>query len=211
LLNVYLQFLLPLIPDLSSPPILTSSDFSSLAAHNAALAHPLLVALLSARSTSSQGAGLSTASGFNTDLTPLNSSQQALAWLDVLTTIPPTLPSFDLFGRLLRDTTQVPDPTALRVRHEPSTPIPITTVADLVRTEVLGRFILSAIEWLDAAEQDEREGLIADDRFAKGLQHVSYLQTGLRSDIVANATGLAMQVLWSAHHAWNCGPHVGCR
>ena len=38
--------------------------------------------------------------------------------------------------------------------------------------EVLGRFIHEAINWLERAEREEREGNISDDRFAKGVQNV---------------------------------------
>lgn len=49
-----------------------------------------------------------------------------------------------------------------------------TTVADIVRADVLGRFIHESIQWLDNAESEGREGLISDDRFEKGLQNVSF-------------------------------------
>jgi CCR4-NOT transcription complex subunit 11 len=87
------------------------------------------------------------------------------AYLDVLRYLPPTLPTFDLLGRLLRDATR----------------IGTTTIADLVRTEVLGRFIHECINWLDHAENEERRGMISDDRFPKGVQNVR------RSHIVCTA------------------------
>jgi hypothetical protein len=34
-------------------------------------------------------------------------------------------------------------------------------------------FIFECINWLDAVERDEKEGLISDDRFPKGVQNVS--------------------------------------
>jgi hypothetical protein len=46
------------------------------------------------------------------------------------------------------------------------------TVADVVRIEVLGPFIHQSIQWIDRAEREEREGLISDDRVAKGVQNV---------------------------------------
>lgn len=76
--------------------------------------------------------------------------------------MPPTLPSFDLLGRLLRDPTEITDYTTGGR----------TTVADLTHARVLGRFIHESINWLDKAEQDERDGLVSDDRFAKGVQNV---------------------------------------
>ena len=47
-----------------------------------------------------------------------------------------------------------------------------TTVADLVRTDVLGWFLHGCITWLDRAEELERAGETSDDRFAKGVQNV---------------------------------------
>ena len=77
--------------------------------------------------------------------------------------MPPTLPSFDLLGRLLRDPTEITDYTTGGR----------TTIPDLIHTEVLGRFIHESINWLDKAEEDEKDGLVSDDRFAKGVQNVS--------------------------------------
>jgi len=47
------------------------------------------------------------------------------------------------------------------------------------RTEVLGRFIFESVNWLDAAEREEREGLISDDRFAKGVQNLCRFYSSL--------------------------------
>jgi hypothetical protein len=65
------------------------------------------------------------------------------------------------------------------------------TVADVVRMEVLGPFIHQCILWLDRAEREEREGLISDDRFAKGVQnviisYVTILVTNYRSSSAAS-------------------------
>ena len=46
------------------------------------------------------------------------------------------------------------------------------TVADVVRMEVLGPFIHQCVLWIERAEREEREGLISDDRSAKGVQNV---------------------------------------
>lgn len=130
------QALTPLIPQLTSPSMITSLDLSPLISHNPGLAHPLVVALLTNNNT--------------------NTALELPVFFDVLSHLPPTLPTFDLMGRLLRD----PTPTGR------------TTIADLIRMEVLGRFIHESINWLDHAEMEEREGLISDDRFAKGVQNV---------------------------------------
>lgn len=82
-------------------------------------------------------------------------------FLDILPYLPPSLSSMDLMGRLLRDQTYIKVPG-------------YSTVADLVRMEVLGRFIHECINWLERAEREEKEGLISDDRFAKGVQNVSF-------------------------------------
>ncbi|KZT05250.1 uncharacterized protein LAESUDRAFT_737602 [Laetiporus sulphureus 93-53] len=133
--------LLPALPQLTSPPVLTSVDLPQLIAYNPTLVHPLLSALLSSAAVN------------DNDL---------MLYLDVLRHLPPSLPSFDLVGRLLRDPTPVMD----------STTGGKTTIADLVRTEVLGWFIHECIAWLDRAEEQEREGSISDDRFAKGVQNL---------------------------------------
>lgn len=81
-------------------------------------------------------------------------------FLDVLPFLPPSLTSMDVMGRLLHDKTFI-------------NKIPgYSTVADLVRMEVLGRFIHECINWLEHAEREEKEGLISDDRFAKGVQNL---------------------------------------
>jgi len=49
------------------------------------------------------------------------------------------------------------------------------TVVDLVRMEVLGRFIHECINWLEHAEREKKERLISDDRFAEGIQNVSLI------------------------------------
>jgi hypothetical protein len=48
--------------------------------------------------------------------------------------------------------------------------------------EVLGPFIHQCIMWIDRAELEEREGLISDDRFAKGVQNVFTLIYNHSSD-----------------------------
>ncbi|THH17684.1 hypothetical protein EW146_g3180 [Bondarzewia mesenterica] len=132
------RLLSPLINQLTSPPIITSVDLPPLIAHNPTLAHPLLVALLSQPPSKANLQGPST-------------------YLNVLARLPPTLPSFDILGRLLRDTTPVIDVATGGT----------TTIADIVRADALGRFIHEGIQWLDNAEKEAQEGLISDDRFEK--------------------------------------------
>jgi hypothetical protein len=123
--------------------MITSSDLGPLISNNPMLAHPVIVALLTQPPSKLTSLGLST-------------------YLDVLKHMPPTLSSFDLLGRLLHDPTEITDfTTGGRI-----------TVADLICIEVLGRCIHESIQWLDNAEREEREGLVSDDRFAKGVQNV---------------------------------------
>ncbi|KAH9064422.1 hypothetical protein EDB87DRAFT_1556702 [Lactarius vividus] len=129
----------PLIPQLTSPSVLISLDIPPIIAHNPTIATPLLVSLLTLPQSDASG-----------------------AFLDVLTQLTPTLPTFDVIGRLLRDVTPAMDSiTGGKV-----------TVADIVRMDVLGPLIHQCILWLDRAERDERDGLISDDRFAKGVQNL---------------------------------------
>ena len=119
--------------------MLISIDLPPIIAHNPAIATPLVVSLLA-----------------------LPPSDASVAYLDVLAQLPPTLPTFDVIGRLLHDTTPSTDSvTGGKV-----------TVADIVRMEVLGPFIHQCILWIDRAEREEHEGLISDDRYAKGVQNV---------------------------------------
>ncbi|KIK25118.1 hypothetical protein PISMIDRAFT_677358 [Pisolithus microcarpus 441] len=137
------RILTPLIPNLTSPPVITSMDLPPIVAHNPNIAYQLVLALLTSN--------------------PLNAQPQGpSAYIDALKQLPPTLPSFDLLVRLLQDTTTLAD----------SATGGKTTVADVVHLEVLGRFIHECIKWLENAEREEREGLISDDRFAKGVQNL---------------------------------------
>ncbi|PFH50197.1 hypothetical protein AMATHDRAFT_145710 [Amanita thiersii Skay4041] len=79
--------------------------------------------------------------------------------IDTLSFLPPTRASLDLMGRLIQDTS----PVSLNG---------YSTIADLIRMEVLGRFIHECIQWLERAEQEQRDGLISDDRFAQGVQNL---------------------------------------
>lgn len=122
--------------------MITSDDLAAIIANNPTLAHPVIAALITS----------------NWDRDPVS----VLQYLDVLKHIPPTLPSYDVLGRLLRDPTRIRDGSTSGM----------TTIADLVRVEVLGWFIHESISWLDNAEEEEKAGVISDDRFAKGVQHV---------------------------------------
>lgn len=116
--------------------MIVSLDLAPIVSFNPTLAHPLFIGLLN-----------------NTPDHNLPSP-----FMDVLPYLPPTLPTFDLYGRLLRDQTPLGNGAY--------------TVSNVVQIEVLGRFIHESINWLDQAEAEEREGLASDDRFAKGVQNV---------------------------------------
>ncbi|PPR02530.1 hypothetical protein CVT24_001956 [Panaeolus cyanescens] len=139
------RYLAPFIADLVNTNIITSIDLAPIISHNPTIAHPLLVGLL-------------------TNSNPENNNPRP--FLDILPFLPPTLASFDIYGRLLRDQTRVTVPG-------------YSTVADLVLLEVLGRFIHECINWLDRAERDEMAGNISDDRFAKGVQNLCRFYTSL--------------------------------
>ena len=47
-----------------------------------------------------------------------------------------------------------------------------TTVGESVKSETLGYFLHECISWLDKAEVEERDGLVSEDIFAKGVQNV---------------------------------------
>ncbi len=103
-------------------------------------------------------------------------------FLDVLVTLPPTFPSFDLMGRLLRDPTVISSPSfAYDLHGDLNGAMPKTTVADLVRNDYLGSFVHSCIQHLDEAEREEREEGSSEDKWAVGVRHVCHLLTSASS------------------------------
>ncbi|EJD43465.1 hypothetical protein AURDEDRAFT_114763 [Auricularia subglabra TFB-10046 SS5] len=205
----------PLLPNFAYPvPILSPSDLSSLIANNPAIAASYLSCIIAGSSAPT--------------IEPATDPAQ---WLAVTTRLPPTLASFDFFGRMLRDESPIvepaPDsPLASRFMSlgsvssiasatnggvnllpagllspgpapPPSTsraaaaaaalgantsaahglgfgstgqPGRVQSVSDVVRDEALGAFVSGCIAWIENAEQDEREGLVADDRVLRGIQ-----------------------------------------
>lgn len=139
--------LMPSIPQLTSPPVISSTDLRSVIVTNPPLALPLITALLAPASFSS------------------GSSDPSL-YLDILRSLPPTLPSFDLIFRLLREPTVVPDLSTGGC----------TTIADLVRTEVLGWFVHRCIEWCE-----REEGEAGRERGVRNLCrfHTSLIKHGI--------------------------------
>jgi len=138
------------LPRLVNPPVVTSEDILPIITKNPSIGTPLLTALLTSSNSSSLRA-------------------QPMCF-DALIHLPPTLNSFDVIGSLLRDKT----PITLGTNGVP------TTVGDAVKSETLGYFLHECISWLDRAEVEEREGLVSEDIFAKGVQNV---QIPLPSDL----------------------------
>lgn len=148
------RVLIPSLPQLAQSSMITPLDLAPIIERNPSLAHPVFVALLS----SSAGAGR--------------------AFLEILPYLPPTLTTFDLMGRLLRDHTPIRSGPLYDGSEETS-----TTITELVRAEVLGRFIHESINFVERAEQEEKEGVSseAEDRYVKGVQNVSSVLSVLHS------------------------------
>ena len=92
-------------------------------------------------------------------------------YLNVLRKLPPTMQSFNLIARLLRPTHSV---TAADGTHEQEDTREVR-IANLVKAEVLGRFVSGCVQWIEQAEREEREGVILDDRVAVAVSGVSFL------------------------------------
>ncbi|KAJ8463333.1 hypothetical protein ONZ45_g17616 [Pleurotus djamor] len=189
------KFLNPLLPALTLPPtdtltstpsnstngrniLLTSSDLAPIVAHNPTLAYSLIVALLSNPPPTRVSVAEASTPTTDHDLSPTR-------FLDVLLSLPPSFPSFDLIGRLVRDTTLIPVPNAGPNDEQ----APKTTVADLVRTEYLGPFIHSCIEQLDLIEREEKEGMSSEDKWATGVRYLCrFFQSLIKLAIVDPAS-----------------------
>ncbi|KAL0572483.1 hypothetical protein V5O48_009470, partial [Marasmius crinis-equi] len=120
------RMILPQISALAHSQMITPFDLAPVIGWNSTLAHPLCVALITASSSSTQegtGTGhLEEEEDGETGMSP---------FLEVLTTLPPTLATFDLMGREVRD---------------------------LIKARVLGPFVSGCIRWLEDAEREERGG-----------------------------------------------------
>jgi hypothetical protein len=55
-----------------------------------------------------------------------------------------------------------------------TTRVPMT-VGEAIKSETLGYFLHECVSWLDTAEVEERQGLVSEDIFAKGVQNVGRL------------------------------------
>lgn len=132
------------LPHFAANTFIKPHDLPTLITLNTILGHPVVVSLLKT--------------------IPDNASNyhSRVAYLEVLRHLPPTLPSFDILGRLLREGTPIAE-TSMDGN---------TTIADLVRMEVLGAFVLNCIGWVEQSERDALEGLVSDDRATKAVQNV---------------------------------------
>lgn len=145
LLIIYpFQVLKPLLSKLANPLVVTSEDIPPIISKNPSIATPLLINLLTSPNSSSLRV-------------------QSMCF-DTLIHLPPTLNSFDVVGSLLRDQT----PTTIGAACAP------TTVGEAIKSETLGYFLHECIAWLDIAEVEERQGLVSEDIFAKGVQNVGH-------------------------------------
>jgi hypothetical protein len=136
------QVLKPLLSKVASPPVVTSGDIPPIVSKNPSIATLLLISLLTWSDVSSYR------------VQPM--------YFDALIHLPPTLNSFDVIGSLLRDKT----PMTLGTARVP------TTVGEAIKSETLGYFLHECISWLDTAEVEERQGMVSEDIFAKGVQNV---------------------------------------
>ncbi|KAJ6616301.1 hypothetical protein B0H10DRAFT_2037499 [Mycena sp. CBHHK59/15] len=182
------RHLTPHLPTLAASAMIATPDLAPVVAHNPGLAHPLFVALLSCPPrgvSSSASAPVSShpgeGAGVESEIRAEATGYPPSPYLDILAYLPPTLPTFDFLGRLLRDGTPLggatPTPTpATNGANDPTVP---TTVGALVRAEVLGRFVTESVAALDAAAEDARADLGGDygggmggDAWARGVRHL---------------------------------------
>jgi len=136
------RVLKPLLSKVASPPVVTSGDIPPIVSKNPSIATLLLISLLTWSDVSSYR------------VQPM--------YFDALIHLPPTLNSFDVIGSLLRDKT----PMTLGTARVP------TTVGEAIKSETLGYFLHECISWLDTAEVEERQGMVSEDIFAKGVQNL---------------------------------------
>ncbi|KAJ7773073.1 hypothetical protein B0H16DRAFT_1713979 [Mycena metata] len=197
------RHLIPLLPALLSPSqqdnppraLLAPADLAPMVATNPALAAAVVGALLATVPVSTP-AGPDT-NGFNLG-TGERGGMGTAAILAALVRLPPTLPTFDVLGHLLRD-----GRTAVSVDEATDTE-GLSTIADLIRTDVLSRFVAASIDWLDNAEREEREGRASEDTWAQGVVHLcrfyaALLRAGL-ADATSDADSAAM-AHFSLRHA----------
>ncbi|KAJ7274549.1 hypothetical protein B0H12DRAFT_1089181 [Mycena haematopus] len=223
------RHLTPLLPALLSPAtrshnppraLLAPADLAPLVATNPALAAGVIGALLAVGPPEGQNGvdlvaadvldGLTVLSGAGEQAAGMKTS----AIISALARLPPMLPTFDVLGRLLRDTRTVATVGDENVNFGDDIHGGVdangnglgaaTTIADLIRTDVVGRFVAASIDWLDNAEREEREGRASEDTWAQGVVHLcrfyaALLRAGL-ADPTSDADSAAM-AHFSLRHA----------
>ncbi|KAF7330429.1 hypothetical protein MVEN_02481700 [Mycena venus] len=222
--SIYFLHLSPLLPGLLSPfirqdnpprALLAPADLAPLVATNPALAAGVVGALLAVGAPTEGSNGMALAADvFDGHIGELpNDGMKTRAILSALVRLPPTLPTFDVLGRLLRDGRIVANVDDEKFDfgegngNKISTATnggAIITIADLIRTDVLGPFIAASIDWLDSAEREEREGRASEDTWAQGVVHLcrfyaALLRAGL-ADPTSDADSAAM-AHFSLRHA----------
>jgi len=98
-------------------------------------------------------------------------------YLDALRKLPPTMQSFNLVARLLRPT-HIGDASAVGAAGA-SDESPEMRVATLAREEVLGGLVSGCVQWIEKAEQDEKDGEVLDDRVAVSVSSLSRFYSSL--------------------------------
>jgi hypothetical protein len=162
-------------PVLDALRVITSLDIASLALHNPSVAHLVVVALLLAASSQDQSFPVDSLepAAMSRSHTFIAMQPSAIKdHLSALANLPPTLQSFDLLGRLLAESTPVQD---LSPPLNETIVTATIRVAELVKSEVLGRFLTQCTGWLDAAAAEEDVGFTSDDRVAQGVRNVRHL------------------------------------
>jgi hypothetical protein len=126
--------IIPLISQICDSRTLTSLDLAPIANYN-----PSIAVLLFSRLIKTAG------------------KDELESYLHALASLPPTLPTFDIWGRLLKD-----NETVLEADEG-------YTVARVVRESALGRFVHDSIRYLEGLKREEP----GDDRWMIGVRNVS--------------------------------------
>ncbi|KAF8207578.1 hypothetical protein K438DRAFT_1931009 [Mycena galopus ATCC 62051] len=195
------RHLMPLLPALLSPAtrhenppraLLAPADLTPLVAINPALAAGVVGALLAAGTPTGGPNGLDSVAA--DVLEGLNGSS-GVGEHPNGARLPPMLPTFDVLGRLLRDgrvvaldDENVDFGDGLNGNSNGLGATATTTIADLIRTDVLGRFVAASIDWLDSAEREEREGRASEDTWAQGVVHLCRFYAALLRAGIADST-----------------------
>ncbi|KAF5382813.1 hypothetical protein D9757_007313 [Collybiopsis confluens] len=152
----------PILPALAALDVITPLDLASIVTLNSDVAYPLFVEML---------------------IASISSPSNYLELLEILPYLPPSLSTFDIMGRLLRDTRLIPFPPAIPLLRadgyhddqisDNDERIPLK---NLVYSQVLGRFIHECIERLEREERERLEGpggnSDGDDAWGRGVRNL---------------------------------------